>query len=453
MVPEGLLPPAVTVALDLRVVLFCAATALAAGVLFGLIPAWHAGAPSSSQLTSTRVTGGGMRARQWMVAGQIATAVTVLVGAGLLARTLFAVVQVDRGYRADRVLTMMVDPPGMPTLLAFYDEVERHVRAIPGVTDVGWATTIPLGESYLGTVSAEVAGTALAPADRPAADLQIVSATYFRTLDLEIVEGRGFDGRDVAGGQPVCMVNEAYAGRHLRNRPAVGARLTVRDQTVQSDTGNPCEVIGVVRQVKGRPDEADAMLQLYVPLAQSPIGDIFMFVRAASGEAAALSPAVRAAIARVDTTQQTSVRDVRTLEDVMLTATSRHRFRASLVAAFAGLALLLAMVGVFGTLGYSVQQRVREFGVRRALGATTRDVLGLVAGSAFRVIAAGAVVGLLLSLWAGRLLSTLLFGVEPLDLLTFAAVTAVIAVSAVLSMAGPAWRATRVDPVIALRND
>ena len=452
-VPEGLIPPAVTISLDLRVALFCAVTALLSGVLFGLIPAWHAGVPSPSQLTSTRVTGGGMRARQWMVAGQIATAVTVLVGAGLLVRTLFAVAYVDRGYRADRVLTMMVDPPPLPSLIAFYDEVERNVRAVPGVRDVAWATTLPLGESYLGEASVEIAGQAMQPAERPIADYQIVSSTYFSTLDLPIVAGRGFDGSDTADGRRVCLVNRAFADRHLRGRSPIGAGLQLRDPGNPADGGAACEVIGVVTQVKGRPDETADLMQVYVPLIQNNIGDIFVLVRAASGDAAALGPSVRAAIARADTTQETSVRDERTLDDVMLAATSRHRFRAWLVAAFAALALILAMVGVFGTLGYSVQQRVREFGVRRALGATTRDVLGLVAGSAIRVIAAGAVVGLLLSLWAGRLISTMLFGVDPVDALTFAAVTAVIAVSAVLSMAAPAWRATRVDPVVALKND
>jgi putative ABC transport system permease protein len=142
-----------------------------------------------------------------------------------------------------------------------------------------------------------------------------------------------------------------------------------------------------------------------------------------------------------------------TLDDVAWEATARHRFRAVLVMAFAGLALVLAMVGMFGILAYSVQQRVREFGVRRALGATTGDVLRLVAGNALRVIAAGAIVGLALSMVLGRLLATMLFGVEPLDPTTFACVALVLALTAMVSIAGPAWRATRIDPAVALRNE
>jgi putative ABC transport system permease protein len=205
--------------------------------------------------------------------------------------------------------------------------------------------------------------------------------------------------------------------------------------------------------VKGRPDEAEELVQIYVPLAQDPLDDMFMVVRPESGRAEALVPSVRAAIARIDTEQIVSVRDVMTLADVAWDATARHRFRAVLVVALAGLALALAMIGVFGILAYSVQQRVREFGVRRALGATTNDVLRLVVGSAVRVVATGAVLGLALSAALSRLLATMLFGVQPLDPVTFASVTILLALTAAVSIAGPAWRATRVDPAVALRGE
>jgi putative ABC transport system permease protein len=249
------------------------------------------------------------------------------------------------------------------------------------------------------------------------------------------------------------MVNEAFARRHLRARSPIGARLVLRPQSATTDSGRPCEVVGVVKQVKGRPDETDDLMQVYVPLAQNMVGDIFLFVRGASGDVNTLGPSVRAAIARADTTQQTSVRDAQTLDEIMLDATSPHRFRAALVTAFASLALVLAMVGVFGVLLYSVQQRVREIGVRRALGAGAADVLRLVAGAGARVIGAGVVIGLALAVLGARLISTMLFGVEPIDLLTFAGVAVLVALTAALAMAAPIWRALRVDPVIALRNE
>jgi putative ABC transport system permease protein len=161
---------------------------------------------------------------------------------------------------------------------------------------------------------------------------------------------------------------------------------------------------------------------------------------------------VRAAVARIDKEQLVGVAGVTTLEQVEHAATGRHRFRATLVTAFAGLALVLAMVGVFGVLAYSVQQRVRDFGVRRALGATSADVMRLVAGSAIRVIGAGALIGLALAAASGRLIATMLFGVQPLDAATFGLVFVILASTAVAAIAGPAWRAARIDPATALRN-
>jgi len=208
----------------------------------------------------------------------------------------------------------------------------------------------------------------------------------------------------------------------------------------------------VARQVKGRPDEAKAFVQIYAPMAQDLADDIFLVVRPISGRADALAPSVRRAISRVDKEQLVGVTNVLTLEDIAWAATGRHRFRAVMVVAFAGLALVLAMVGVFGMLAYAVQQHVRDFGVRRALGATTNDVLRLVVSQAARVVALGTVIGLALSALSGRLIQTMLFGVRPLDLVTFAFVTIVLGITAALSLMGPAWRAARIDPAVALRH-
>jgi ABC-type antimicrobial peptide transport system permease subunit len=211
------------------------------------------------------------------------------------------------------------------------------------------------------------------------------------------------------------------------------------------------EIVGVARQVKGRPDETSDFLQMYVPMAQDLADDTFLLVRPASATVRGLPASVRAAIGRVDKDQLVSVERVMTLEDIARTATSRHRFRAVLVTTFAGLALALAMVGVFGVLAYSVQQRVRELGLRRALGASGADVFRLIAGSAARVIGAGAAIGLILAAGLGRFLSTVLFGVQPLDPMTFVAVPALLALTAAVSMAWPVWRAIHVDPAVALR--
>jgi putative ABC transport system permease protein len=460
IVPDGLLPPAVTLAFDLRLVAFCAAAALFVGVLFGLAPAWQATALQSAQAlaaNSRGSVGGGSRLRNLLVAGEVATAVLLLVGAGLLLRTLMAVQNVDRGYRAESVLTMVVDPLGSeyPTterLLQFYDRVAQEARALPGVRSVAWASTLPMGTSYGGTRFVSIAGDP-PPQDgkQPSADYQVVDPSYFQTVDLPVVDGRAFDERDISSGVPVCIVNEAFVRAHLQGRSPIGARVSLRDSV--DSPASEREIVGVARQVKGRPDEIEDFEQVYIPMAQDPLGDMFLVVRPASGSASVLAPSVRAAIARVDKQQLVSVRSVTTLEDVAWEATGRHRFRAVLVTAFAGLALVLAMVGLFGILAYSVQRRVRDLGVRRALGATTGDVVRAVLGGAAQVVAAGMLAGIALSVVLGRVMESMLFGVQPLDPLTFVLVAAVLGLTALVAVAGPAWKATRVDPVVALRTE
>jgi len=462
LIPEGLLPATVALTFDMRVVAFCALAALVVGIVFGIAPAFQATAMAPAEAMgadSRTTTGSGGRLRSLLVMGEVATAVLLLFGAGLLLRTLMAVQSYDRGYRAESVLSMLVDPLGSaypPPLKQqqFYDQVEAEVRAVPGVADVGWSSGLPLGESVFGEYlfNYQVAGDPpLEEGRKPTSGYQVVSATYFSTLELPIVAGRGFDARDVNGSPRVLIVNEAFA-RSLAPRNPVGLQVSVKAVDSPNDEPVTLEIIGVAKQVKQRPDEAADYVQMYTPLLQDPIGDIHLLVRSSTGRAAALTAAVRAAISRVDKDQLVSVSGVTTLEDVEWVATGRHRFRAVMVTAFAALAVLLAMVGVFGILAYSVQLRVRDFGVRRALGASTGDVLRLVVGSATRVIAIGAAIGLLLSAMLGQLLTSVLFGVQPLDLLTFAAVTIVLGLTAAISIAGPAWRAAQIDPAITLRS-
>ena len=461
-IPVGVLPTNIEVAFDRRVVAFCALMALLVGMLFGLAPAWQAtlGASSRALASDTRTgtrRGGGIRSI--LVAGEVATAVVLLFGAGLLLRTLIAVDTVDRGYRADEVLTMVVDPlaaqyPTPASLLQFYETIEQEIRTLPGIRNVAWSSSVPLGDSYAGRFAFEIVGDApVDAARRPTAAHEIVSATYFDTLDLPLVAGRGFDVRDTRQSVPVCIVSEALARKYLGGRSPIGTRLALRPASAPDAKPVVREIVGVARQLKERPDETEEYVQIYAPITQLIMDDIFLLVRPATGTAEAVAPSVRAAIGRVDKEQLVSVRDVVTLEGIASQATARYRFRAVLVAMFAALALLLAMVGVFGILAYSVQQRVREIGVRRALGATTGEVLRLVAASGGRVVGAGVVVGLVLSIFAGRVLATMLFGVRPLDPATFAAVGIVLSITAIVSVAAPAWRAARIDPALALRTE
>jgi putative ABC transport system permease protein len=260
-----------------------------------------------------------------------------------------------------------------------------------------------------------------------------------------------FTGNDTAAAIPVCIVNDAFARQFLRGRAAVGTRIVVRGMNTGIGPLPVREIVGVVSNVKERPDEPEPEPQLYVPVAQDTPSQLSLAIEPEGGSSAALAPAIRAAIARVD--RERPVQDMRTIAGIRYDATAPARFRTVVIGAFAVLALTLAVIGVFGVLAYSVQRRLREFGVRIALGATTRDVLAIVFGDTARLFSAGLVLGLLGAAAIGRSMSALLFGIRPADPLTFVGVAAVLALTAAAATMLPALRAARVDPVVALRDE
>jgi putative ABC transport system permease protein len=463
LIPPGLLPSAVTLGFDFRVVMFGIGAAVAVGILFGIGPAWQATrTPLARTLASeSRSSTGTGRFRSVIVSGEVAAAVLLLCGAGLFLRTLLVLVNADTGYRVDasRVLTLDFSlrfGPNTPrptpgSLLQFYDTVAREVAERPEVKSVGWTSALPYGTtSELGMWAIEVAGDPfVAPESRPTADVAVATEGYFRTLDLPIVAGRGFSDRDALDAPPIAIVNEAFVSRVLGERNPIGVQIAVQ----RSPQMKPLvmQIVGVARSTSGRPAQPQELLQVYIPLRQYPTGDVYLVAEAATGPAEALTPIVRAIVASHD--PNTPVRRDRTLEFLSVQSTAAYRFRAAMVGTFAGLALVLALVGVFGVLAYSVQQRRREFGVRIALGASGSSVLGLVLRGAARMIVAGTLAGLGLAFALSKTISAFLFGVQPIDPVTFVGVVLVLAATAALAAALPAWRAARVDPALAIRND
>ena len=464
LIPPGLIPSSIVLTFDRRVVLFCVVTSLSTALLFGAAPAWQATGLSVMRglaSDSRSVTRGPGRLRNALVTGEVAVAVLLLCGAGLLLRTLAALDDVDPGYRANNVLTMQVALEyGLPSshfkneesLRRFFNAVEEEVQQLPGVRAAGWGGALPLDQPFFGMMSFEIAGDAPRdPSNRPLSDYMIISPTYLQTLDIPIVAGRGFTQQDTATSPRVCLVNEAFVRKHLGGRNVLGTRVLIRQMALRRDPPVEREIVGVLRQVKGRPDEAEPPVQVYVPLSQNAWSSASLVVRSAGPPPEMLAPAVRAAVARID--RDVPLTRVRTLDEVAAEATARPRFRAGLVLTFAGLALVLAMIGVFGVLAYTVQQRTREFGVRIALGASVSDVMRLVAASAARTTLVGAAIGLVAAGLVSRTIATLLFDVTPVDPVSFAAAATVLLVTAAIATASPALRAARTDPIVTFRNE
>jgi putative ABC transport system permease protein len=457
LIPAGTLPAGITLALDARVIGFAALITIVTGLVFGLAPALQAVRSSLGEaLRSGGRTGTGRSAfRSVLAAGEVAVAVMLVAGAGLLARTLLSLQEVDPGYRADHVLTARVGLPfnryTVDQARAFYRAVETELAAIPGVRSAAIGGSLPLNGRDIGQAFEVVGQPVPAKADRPAAVYQMVSPNYLDAMGISLLRGRGFDAHDTAGAAPVCLINEALARRYLKDRDPIGAQLIVDSMDLAGPKPVTREVVGVVRQVKiDGPGDQEEALEIYVPIEQNAWFWGSIVVRSAT-DPLGLVPAVKQAVARID--KDLPLTNMRTMEEVASDAVAQPRFRAGLVGAFAGLALVLAAAGIFSVLAYAVSQRTREFGIRMALGARPRQVLSQVLGGGLRITAIGVIVGLAAAAGVTRFLAALLFGVQPLDPVTFIGAPLVLAVIAIAACLVPAWRASRVDPAIALRQE
>ena len=453
-ISPGDLPGLEAVTLDGRVLLFTMLLAIVTGVLCGLAPALHA---SLATINADLGDGGGRgsegrrsgRTRDALVTIEIAVALVLLVGAGLLLRSFHSLSHVDTGIRTGNLLTFDMALTGeraahQSTQRLFYDAVLREIAALPGVASAAAAVTLPIGgDDFAAGVTIDGRPDPR-PGEEPRAGFQVVTAGYFQTMGMRILAGRDFTAADTATAPPVVMINETFARQHWPGQDPVGRRIRIGRGAAPWQT-----VIGVVSDIRHHGPARIPRPEFYQPSGQRSFAMMAFVVRTTTAPSAAV-PAIRAAIAKLDPAQPIS--GVKTMEQHIEAALSKPRFMSTLIAGFAALALVLSTVGVYGVMAYSVTQRTREIAIRTALGASAGSVLSLIVSKALRLALRGVAAGLLASASLSRVLGGLLYGVSAGDVATYVGVVLLLIAVAVLAAALPAWRAMRIPGAQVLRG-
>ena len=462
--PRGL-PRIDDIVIDSRVLGFSALLAIVTGVAFGLVPALHAARAELGQMLKEGARGSSGRAssrrtRSALVIGEMALALVLLVGAGLLIRSFTNLMRVNPGFRPENVLTFDVSLPGVKyphdrDIRAFATAVRERLAALPETRSVAVAFARPMEQLGM-HVGFDIEGRPPAPADRRmVADVRPASANFFATLGIPIVRGRAFTpAEENFGPPPAVVVSQAFVRKFFPAEDPIGKRIKLgyAHDTAQAGTEVTAggEIVGVVADVRQQGLAEDVSPAVYVGWGTMGISDMAFLVRS-DADPATISTAIREQVHAVDPTMP--VYDLHTMTQIVAESIAQPRFYTMLLTAFGGLALLLAALGVYGVISYSVSQRTRELGIRIALGASHDRVVRLVLGQGVALTVTGVALGLVGAFWLSRLLNALLFGVRPTDAFTFGAVAVVLLGVASLASYLPARRAARVDPVIAMRAE
>jgi putative ABC transport system permease protein len=442
--------------LDLRVLGLALAISLLAGILVGILPAIAAlrrDLRPSAEEGGRSVTGGaGIRqVRRALVVADFALAIVLLAGAGLLVRSWWNVTSIDPGFRPARVLMMELStPPGFNTPAQrtdLYHRVLEQVQAIPGVESAGIADDLFSENPREYTLT--VVGDEGMVSERLRLTSDEVSADFFRALGTPLLRGRFFSMGDRPDAPRVAIINDAMARRSWRGHDPVGKRLKLG----RRDSAGPWyTVVGVVADMRRQGLERQALPQIFVPLAQNPPSQhVNLFVRTSSDDPAAMAGALREAVRRVD--KNAPVYGAAPLEQQLGTYLAQRRFQTSLLTGFSSVALLMAAVGIYGLIQYSITTRTQEIGIRMAVGAQAGEIFRMILGEGLKLSLTGLMLGLLGALWLGQGGSSLMFGVSPTDPATFLVVSLLLIAVAVAACCFPARRAMKIEPIVALRRE
>ena len=447
--------------LDANVLLFTVLVSVGTGVLFGVMPALQI---SKSDLQSTLREGGrsgagdrgGQRVRRVLVVAEVALALTLLVGAGLLVKSSARLSGVDPGFDPNDVLTFSlslpeIEYPSDTAINAFYGAVLPAIAQLPGVRAVGATSVMPFGGGWT-TGSFNVEGYQPPPdGNGPWGDIRIISPGFLETLKVPVLAGHVFTEQEARNPRPVAVVDEEFVRRFYKSpSDAIGKRLW-RGSPTPSDSTRYVTIVGVVGHTKHEGLAAEARVQLYLPYEQrGGMSRMDIAVRT-TGDPARYASSIRGAVRSVD--KDEPIANVRTLDDLVSSSMGQRRLSMTLLGVFAGIALLLASVGIYGVMAYSVVQRTREMGLRMALGAKQSDVLALVLRQGMSLVLAGVAIGVVCALAITRVMASQLYSVRPTDPVTFISVALLLATIALVATLLPAWRATLVDPTVALREE
>jgi Acidobacterial duplicated orphan permease len=457
-VPQNI-PRISAIQLDGTVLAFTLFASLATGIIFGLVPAWQASHVdlNSALKTGSRTGTGGEhkhRLRNVLVMAEVALALVLLVCAGLLIQSFARLGRVQTGLRSENLFTARVSLPdnGYPhavNLVTFYDQLVTRLNAIPGVNSASVIMPLPLSGSNT-TSTFDIEEHPLPQGQQNDSPTRVAGIDYFKAMGIPVLQGRAFNETDQLKSRPVVIVNERFAKKFFPGANVIGKRIKP-SWSIENEPEQMREIIGVVGNVKYRSLNSDFTPEVYLPVTQLPFTTMWIVARTNLSNPATITNAVRTEVAALD--RNLPLISVRIFDEYLSRSIAKPRFNALLLSIFAGTALILTAIGIYGVLAYSVSQRTNEIGIRMALGAGQSAIFRLIVGQAMVLVAISIVLGLIGAFGATRLLNSLLYGVGASDPLTFGSIVLLVAVVAFVAAWLPARRASRIDPIIALRSE